>query len=52
MGRRQSSNCLSQEGGFAIEKITWAVNHLRNLSPLWDMFKEGIDVNAIEWQNH
>jgi len=41
-----------EEVDFAIEKITWAVNHLRNLSPLWDMFKEGIDVNAIEWQNH
>ena len=37
---------------FAIDKITWAVNHLRNLSPLYDMFKEGIDINAIEWQNH
>lgn len=37
---------------FAIEKITWAVNHLRELSPLYDMFKEGIDINAIEWQNH
>ncbi len=41
-----------EEIDFAIEKIVWAVNHLRNLSPLWDMFKEGIDVNAIEWQNH
>ena len=41
-----------EEVDFAIEKITWAVNHLRHLSPLWDMFKEGIDVNAIEWQNH
>lgn len=37
---------------FAIEKITWAVHHLRTLSPLWDMFKEGIDINAIEWQQH
>lgn len=41
-----------EEIDFAIEKIVWAVNHLRNLSPLWDMYKEGIDVNAIEWQNH
>jgi cysteine desulfurase len=41
-----------EEIDFAIEKIVWAVNHLRHLSPLWDMFKEGIDVNAIEWQNH
>src|SRR5690606_38011470 len=41
-----------EEIDFAIEKIVWAVNHLRNLSPLWDMYKKGIDVNAIEWQNH
>lgn len=41
-----------EEVDFAIEKITWAVHHLRELSPLWDMFNEGIDVNAIEWQNH
>ena len=37
---------------FAIEKITWAVNHLRELSPLWDMHQEGIDISAIEWQSH
>ena len=37
---------------FAIEKITWAVNHLRDLSPLWDMHQEGIDINTIEWANH
>ncbi|MEM1166626.1 MAG: IscS subfamily cysteine desulfurase [Planctomycetota bacterium] len=37
---------------FAVEKIAWAVNHLRHLSPLYDMFKEGIDINAIEWQSH
>ncbi|GAB4554681.1 MAG: IscS subfamily cysteine desulfurase [Phycisphaerales bacterium] len=41
-----------EEVDFAIEKITWAVNHLRDLSPLYDMFKEGIDINAIEWQAH
>ncbi len=37
---------------FAIDKIAWAVNHLRTLSPLWDMHQEGIDINAIEWQSH
>ncbi len=41
-----------EEVDFAIEKITWAVNHLRNLSPLYDMFKEGIDISKIEWQSH
>jgi len=37
---------------FAIEKLTWAVNHLRDLSPLWDMHKEGIDISTIEWAHH
>ncbi len=37
---------------FAIEKITWAVHHLRTLSPLWDMHNEGIDINSINWQSH
>jgi len=36
----------------AIE-VTWsAVTHLRELSPLWEMFKEGIDLDSIEWAEH
>jgi cysteine desulfurase len=41
-----------EEIDFAIEKISWAVHHLRELSPLYDMHKEGIDISTIEWQNH
>lgn len=37
---------------YAIEKITTAVNKLRELSPLWDMHKEGIDLNTIQWAAH
>ncbi|GAB3042940.1 IscS subfamily cysteine desulfurase [Acinetobacter apis] len=29
-----------------------AVNKLRELSPLWDMFKEGIDLSTVEWNEH
>jgi cysteine desulfurase len=29
-----------------------AVTRLRELSPLWDMFKEGIDLNSVEWAAH
>jgi cysteine desulfurase len=36
----------------AIAGIEKAVNHLRTLSPLWDLHKEGIDVSKIEWQAH
>lgn len=29
-----------------------AVTRLRELSPLWDMFKEGVDLNTVEWAAH
>ncbi|MES2447723.1 MAG: IscS subfamily cysteine desulfurase [Bacteroidota bacterium] len=40
------------EVDYAIENTKNAVNHLRNLSPLWEMFKEGIDLSKIEWAEH
>ncbi len=36
----------------AIETISTAVSKLRDLSPLWDMYKEGIDLKSIEWAAH
>jgi cysteine desulfurase len=41
-----------EEVDYAIENTKKAVNHLRNLSPLWEMFKEGIDLSKIEWAEH
>lgn len=41
-----------EEVDFAIENTLKAVNHLRELSPLWEMFKEGIDLDSIEWAAH
>ncbi|MEJ7558916.1 MAG: IscS subfamily cysteine desulfurase [Pedobacter sp.] len=40
------------EVDYAIENTKKAVNHLRDLSPLWEMFKEGIDLSKIEWAEH
>jgi cysteine desulfurase len=37
---------------FAIELMKSKVNKLRELSPLWDMFKEGIDISSIQWAAH
>jgi cysteine desulfurase len=37
---------------YTIEAITTTVLKLREMSPLWEMFKEGIDLNAIEWAHH
>ncbi len=36
----------------AIEMISNAVGHLRRLSPLYDLHKEGIDLSKIVWQSH
>ena len=36
----------------AIEGITAAVEHLRAMSPLFDLWKEGVDISKIEWQSH
>ncbi|MBC8052471.1 MAG: IscS subfamily cysteine desulfurase [Sphingobacteriaceae bacterium] len=41
-----------EEVNFAIEQTKKAVNHLRDLSPLWEMFKEGIDLDKVEWVEH
>ena len=37
---------------FAIELMKSKVGKLRELSPLWDMFKEGIDISSIQWAAH
>ncbi len=35
-----------------IKHVRTAVEKLRELSPLWDMYKEGIDISSIEWAAH
>ena len=37
---------------FTIDAIKTTVTKLREMSPLWEMFKEGVDINAIEWAHH
>jgi cysteine desulfurase len=37
---------------YTIEYVRKAVEKLRELSPLWDMFQEGIDLNTVEWAAH
>jgi cysteine desulfurase len=36
----------------AIKLVREKVQKLRDLSPLWDMFKDGIDLNSVEWAAH
>ncbi len=41
-----------EEIDFAIKQIRANIDKLRELSPLWEMFKDGIDLNSIEWAAH
>jgi len=41
-----------EEVDYTIKAVTDTVNKLREMSPLWEMYKEGIDLNAIEWAAH
>lgn len=41
-----------EEVDYAIDQTKKAVIHLRELSPLWEMFKEGVDLDKIEWAEH
>lgn len=37
---------------FTIKAVTDTVLKLREMSPLWEMFKEGVDIDSIEWAHH
>ncbi len=37
---------------YTIQALTQGVNHMRDLSPIWEMYKEGIDLNSVSWQEH
>lgn len=41
-----------EEVDYAINHVKEAVHKLREMSPLWEMFKEGIDLKSIEWAEH
>jgi cysteine desulfurase len=41
-----------EEIDFTIEAVSKTVTRLREVSPLWEMFKEGIDLNTIKWEHH
>ena len=41
-----------EEVDYAAELMLSRINKLRDLSPLWEMVQEGIDINEIEWAAH
>ncbi len=41
-----------EEVDYTIDRITEAVNHLRAMSPLYEMAKEGVDLKSVQWAAH
>ena len=41
-----------EEVDYAVAQVRHAVEKLRELSPLWDMYKDGVDLSKVEWVHH
>ena len=41
-----------EEIDYAIDRIRNSIDKLRELSPLWDMYKDGIDLASVQWAAH
>ena len=41
-----------EEIDYAVSTLHANVGKLRELSPLWEMFKDGIDISTIQWSAH
>jgi len=35
-----------------IKQVSEGVTHMRDLSPIWEMYKEGVDLDSVEWAEH
>ena len=41
-----------EEIDYAVNRVADVVNRLRELSPLWEMAQEGVDLKKVDWQGH
>ena len=41
-----------EEIDYAIDLVQRKVAKLRELSPLWEMYKDGVDLNSVQWAAH
>ena len=41
-----------EEIDYAVQQITKSIGKLRELSPLWDMYKDGVDLSQVKWAAH
>jgi len=42
----------AEEIDYAIDLVRKSVDRLRDLSPLWEMYRDGIDLNTVQWAAH
>jgi cysteine desulfurase len=42
----------AEEIDYAVATLQDQVGRLRELSPLWEMFKDGVDISSIQWTAH
>lgn len=41
-----------EEIDYAVKLIRDSIGRLREMSPLWEMYKDGVDLNTVEWAHH
>jgi cysteine desulfurase len=41
-----------EEVDYAIDIIRNSIGKLREMSPLWEMFKDGVDLTKVDWVHH
>ncbi|BGP52418.1 cysteine desulfurase [Rhodotorula kratochvilovae] len=41
-----------EEIDYVVDKVVKSVNRLRDLSPLWEMMMDGVDLKSIQWEQH
>jgi cysteine desulfurase len=41
-----------EEVDFTVDLLQRKIEKLREMSPLWEMYKEGIDLNSVQWAAH
>ncbi len=37
---------------YTLQAVSKGVSHMRDLSPIWEMYKEGVDLSQVEWSEH
>lgn len=41
-----------EEIDYTVKLLNSSIGKLRDMSPLWEMFKDGIDLDTVEWAGH